>query len=183
MTDGLSETFNIGNGEKVSFFPDLWNINHMTWAVWGRRTLAIILSCALISQRGKQVRKSVLLSSQWLNDSTENLVFIAALTLVGIWVGARQPSWGFVFDVIRALLNRALMPLSSQCVSGIPNIAHCALFSGERVWDETEGEEAWRSVWWAEDFLGDASGTSECWLADWRARREGGSWSRRERQG
>lgn len=81
------------------------------------------------------------------------------------------------------LCSPILLLLNSQCVSGIHSAMCSAFFSGEGVWDTTEGEEARRSVWWAKDFLGDASRTSECQLPDWGSQEEGGNWGQKGDKG
>lgn len=79
--------------------------------------------------------------------------------------------------------SHVLLQLTSQHVSGVHNTACLAFSSGEGVWDTAEGEEARRFVWWAEDFLGDASRTSECQLPDWERREGAANWGGRETEG
>ena len=82
-----------------------------------------------------------------------------------------------------SLCSHVLLQLTSPHVSGVHSTACLAFSSGEGVWDAAEGEEARRSVWWAEDFLGDASRTSECQLSDWERREGATNWGGRETKG
>lgn len=149
----------------------------MAWSFWGGRILAIIGQMPSFHSwesrsgicpcfhSGLMIGLGVLLflllpglyswtSSSWERSKENQSGNEAALSGVVylMWIGTSY------------LCSHVLLPLSSQCVSGVHNTACSAFSSGEGVWDTTEGEEARRSVRWAKDFLGDASRTSE-----WRA--------------